>query len=100
MNPIMQPQLDQVSRIQGKLQTLVQELILLRKENAKLKQELDQTQLKLQSQQETIQQLHEQTELLKINSGSSLDQESKIALEKKLDQYIREIDKCLSMMND
>jgi regulator of replication initiation timing len=100
MNPIMQPQLDQVSRIQGKLQTLVQELILLRKENAKLKQELDQTQLKLQSQQETIQQLHEQTELLKINSGSGLDQESKIALEKKLDQYIREIDKCLSMMND
>lgn len=96
----MHQQLEHTKRIQSKLQGLVKELTGLRKENAELKQQAAGWQEKLASQTSLINQLTEQLELLKMNTGKGWDDATREAMEKRLQQYIKEIDRCLAMLND
>jgi len=86
-----------VRRIQEKLQLLLRQRDLLLKENGKLKEELRQREKEQGDQLQKRDQLQQQVEILK-GSQTAMSEEEKRALEKKLGQYIREIDRCITML--
>jgi len=88
----------QIKSIQEKLQLLLKQQQLLQKENQKLKKELEKTLSDKQLQETQLQGLLLQLESAKIGSEhwSSAD---KMQMEKKIDGYLKEIEKCLSLLN-
>jgi len=90
---------EQVKRVNEKLQQLVKQYQLLQKENDKLKKDLTQLQSHQQSQSIHIEQLQQQTEILKL-AKSEMGEDEKKAFEKRLNQYIKEIDRCITMLNE
>jgi len=86
-----------VRRIQEKLQLLLRQRDLLLKENGKLKEELRQREKEQGDQLQKRDQLQQQVEILKVTQ-TAMSEEEKRALEKKLGQYIREIDRCITML--
>ena len=86
-----------VRRIQEKLQLLLRQRDLLLKDNGKLKEELRQLQRGQGDQIQKVDQLQQQVEILKVTQ-TAMSEEEKRALEKKLGQYIREIDRCITML--
>ena len=86
-----------VRKIQEKLQLLLRQRDLLLKENGKLKEELQRLQLEHDDQSLRLDQLQQQVEVLKV-AGAAMSEGEKRALEKKLGQYIREIDRCITLL--
>jgi chromosome segregation ATPase len=86
-----------VRRIQEKLQQLLRQRDLLQKENGKLKEELRQLQQDHIDHSTRLEQLQQQVEILKATKAAMSDGEKR-ALEKRLGQYIREIDRCIAML--
>lgn len=86
-----------VRRIQEKLQLLLRQRDLLLKENGKLKEELRLLQREQGDQIQKLDQLQQQVEILQVTQ-TAMSEEEKKALEKKLGQYIREIDRCITML--
>ena len=88
-----------VRRIQEKLQQLLRQRDLLQKENGKLREELRQLQQDHGNQAAKLEQLQSQVEILKATKAAMSEGEKR-ALEKRLGQYIREIDRCIAMMSE
>ena len=88
-----------VRRIQEKLQLLLRQRDLLLKENGKLKEELRQLQQDQQDQNTKFEQLQQQVEILKATK-TAMGEGEKRALEKRLGQYIREIDRCITLLGE
>jgi septal ring factor EnvC (AmiA/AmiB activator) len=86
-------------RINDKLLQLVKQYQLLQKENDKLKQEIKQLQTNHQAQSVHIEQLLQQAEILKLSKSDMVAEEKK-AFEKRLNQYIKEIDRCITLLNE
>jgi chromosome segregation ATPase len=90
---------EQLKRIQDKLQQLLQQYQLLQKENSKLKHEI--TEERKQHHEKSLQlgQLQQQVEILKSSKGGMYGEEKK-AFEKRLNQYVKEIDKCITLLSE
>ena len=88
-----------VRRIQEKLQQLLRQRDLLLKENAKLREELRELQQNFDERTSKLEQIQQQVEILKATKAEMSEGEKR-ALEKKLGQYIREIDRCISMLGE
>jgi len=95
----MLEQLDQIERIEQKISKLLGKIKHIQKENeslvkeSRIKQELI-TELK---------QKNEQLEMklnLRVASNATQDEASKVALEKRLSEYIKEIDRCIALLGD
>jgi hypothetical protein len=69
------------------------------KENGKLREELRQVQEHHADQAAKQEQLQQQVEILKATKAAMSEGEKR-ALEKRLGQYIREIDRCIAMMSE
>jgi regulator of replication initiation timing len=88
-----------LERIQQKLQQLVQVQQKLRAENQALREQLAVTTEEKETLTGHITQLQEQIGLLKMSSGSLENQDRK-EMEKKINQYIREIDRCIAQLGE
>lgn len=88
-----------LSRVNAKLQQLISEHRALKKEKEKLARDLEKLQLKNQAQILQLEQLQQQAEVLKL-SKNEMGTEEKKALEKRLNQYIKEIDRCITLLNE
>lgn len=88
-----------VRRIQEKLQQLLRQRDLLQKENGKFREELRQLQQDHAAQTMKLEQLQQQVEILKATKAAMSEGEKR-ALEKRLGQYIREIDRCIAMLGE
>ena len=86
-------------RIQEKLQQLLRQRDLLLKENGKLREEMRQQQETLMDKTARLEQLQQQVEILK-STKAAMSEGEKRALEKRLGQYIREIDRCIAMLEE
>lgn len=90
---------DHITRIYTKLQQLLKQLSSLQKINEQQKAEL----LLLQEENskciQEIKLLQEQNYILKAATNTMNEQE-KIALEQSINKYIRDIDKCISHLNE
>jgi septal ring factor EnvC (AmiA/AmiB activator) len=90
---------DQIQRIQDKLQQLLRQRDLLLKENGKLKEELRRTQEGQAEDNRRLEQLRQQVEVLRVTK-TAMSEGEKREFEKRLGQYIREIDRCIALLGE
>ena len=90
---------DILKRIQNKLQQVMEQAVIWRKENEKLRHELQELKADNKQKDELIQTLELRIDVLKTTKSEMPDTDKK-DLEKKISQYIREVDKCLALLND
>ena len=88
----------QFNNVNDKLQQLLRQYSRLQKEAEKLKQELEEAKDREQQTKEKMENLQMQVSILQAASGEMNDKDKK-AFEKKINQYIREIDKCIAYLS-
>jgi lipid II:glycine glycyltransferase (peptidoglycan interpeptide bridge formation enzyme) len=88
----------QIKNIQDKLQQLLKQQALLQKENLRLKKELEKAGAFSEEKEQALHTLQQQVDVLKMGSGN-LSETEKNALGKRIDGYLKEIDKCLALLN-
>jgi len=88
-----------LTEIYTRLQKLVKEHEQLKKENAKLKVELQKKSQQQEAFTEKEQQLKDQIAILQT-TGKNLDEATKKALEKRINEYIRNIDKTIALLHE
>ncbi len=89
----------QLKRIQDKLQQVLKDHSALQKENLRLREELDKNRTQTFTHQQTIEDLKQQVEVLKISSGD-WDHNDKKEFEKRINSYIKEIDRCIALLSE
>lgn len=89
----------QLKRIQDKLQQVLKDHSALQKENLRLKEELDKNRNQTFTNQQTIEDLKQQVDVLKITSGD-WDPNDKKEFEKRINSYIKEIDRCIALLSE
>ena len=90
---------DIVNDIEAKLVKFIAKYELIRKENLLLKQENDISTADLESKEKEILNLQEKIKLMNISkSGDASKQEVK-ETRLKINEYVREIDKCIALLN-
>jgi chromosome segregation ATPase len=89
----------QILRIQDKLQQLLRQRDLLMKENARLKEDLRKTQDGQADDNRRLEQLKQQVEVLRVTK-TAMSEGEKREFEKRLGQYIREIDRCIALLGE
>jgi flagellar biosynthesis chaperone FliJ len=89
----------QLKRIQEKLQQVLKQYAILQKENLRLKENLEKCTRAGLAQQQATEDLKQQVEVLKITTGS-WDESDKKEFEKRINGYIKEIDRCIAMLSD
>ena len=85
-------------RIQDKLQQLLKQHAILLKENQSLKEELNLIRKQAEEFNSSAENLKQQVEILKYNNGE-MDEEEKKQFEKRLTGYLKEIDRCITMLS-
>jgi predicted nucleic acid-binding Zn-ribbon protein len=90
---------ERLKSIQGKLQQVLKQYQALQKENLQLKKELSRFQQQATESSGQLQALQQQVDVLKlgVNGWST---EEKADLEKRIDVYLKEIDKCIALLNN
>ncbi len=90
---------EQLKRIQDKLQQLLKQQASVHKENEKLKEELGIAREKLSLQQLYLDELRQQVSILKLNAGG-MNERDKKEIEKKINSYLKEIDRCIALLGE
>jgi len=88
----------QFTTLNEKLQQLLRQYSRLQKENERLKEELQQSKNKETEIHIKVDELQQQVGILKLASGEMSERDKK-EFEKKINQYLREIDKCISFLS-
>ena len=89
----------QLKRINDKLQLILKQNQLLLRDNEKLNAELHQAREINNDHLKKIDELEQKISLLKMATGQLLESDKK-ELEKRLNLYIREIDRCIAMLGE
>ena len=89
----------QLKRIQDKLQQLLKQHVAVQKENNKLKEDLDAARLKVSAQQKSADELKQQVSILKVSAGEMSDTDKK-EFEKRINGYLKEIDRCIALLGE
>lgn len=89
----------QLKRIQDKLQVLLREYSTLQKENTALKEQLEKSDKQTKLLQTNIDELRQQVNVLKLNAGDMSEADKK-EFEKKINAYIKEIDRCITLLSE
>jgi len=95
----MAPPEDQLKRVHEKFLQLVKLHQDLQKENEKLKAEFKKMTLRCEELSQEAEKFRQQADVLKL-SGNGLNEMEKKDLEKRLSQYVREIDRCIALLNE
>ncbi len=90
---------EQLKRIQDKLQQLLKQHVLAKKENQQLKQALHGFETEAASHQEQVDGLKQQVDILKLSAGE-LSEKDKKEFEKKINGYLKEIDRCIALLGE
>lgn len=88
----------QFNTIGDKLQLLLKAVARLQKENERLKSELHGAREREQAAYQRVEELQQQAAILKYAAGDMSDKEKK-DFERKINQYLREIDKCIAYLS-
>ena len=87
----------QFNIINEKLQQLLKQQARLKKENERLRLELEACREKENSFQQKIDELAQQNSILKL-AGGDMNEKDKKEFERKINSYIKEIDKCIAFL--
>lgn len=94
----MQDMNEQVLRIEQKVQQLLKQYQQSQKENLQMKKENQKLKIQLQDETDEKNKILQQNDALRIYS-SSIDINSKKELEKRINIYLKDIDKCLALLH-
>lgn len=86
-----------LKRIQDKLQQLLKQHAAVQKENSKLKEDLASAQQKISTQQKGTDELKQQVSILKVSVGEMSEADKK-EFEKRINGYLKEIDRCITLL--
>lgn len=95
----MSPSELQLKRIQEKAQQLVKRYQQLQHENEQLKKEIQSCAEKQELYKNRMETLEEKVAILKTATGQLSDGDKK-EIEKKLNHYLKEIDRCITMLSE
>ncbi|MBW0178827.1 hypothetical protein [Sediminibacterium sp.] len=87
-----------IRAVQDKLQLLLKSHQVLTRENQRIQKELEKSQQLLIQRDEHIYALQQQIDAQKLGT-SAQSPEEKALLEKRINGYLKEIDKCLALLN-
>ncbi len=87
----------QFNIINDKLQQLLKQQARLKKENERLRMELESFTEKETNYHQKIDELSQQISILKLGAGEMNDKDKK-EFERKINLYIKEIDKCIAFL--
>ena len=93
-----QPEI-QLKRVHEKILLLLKQHQSLQKENERLKEDLRKMQVRGDLLTQDAEKFRHQADVLKL-SGRGLEEPDKKMLEKRLNQYVREIDKCIALVQE
>jgi chromosome segregation ATPase len=88
-----------LDRIKEKLQKLLKQHVAVMKENSKLRKELESAQQKIEVQQKSADELKQQISILKVSAGEMSEVDKK-EFEKRINGYLKEIDRCIAMLGE
>ena len=88
-----------IDNIQSKINLLIKNYQALVVESKRLKNENEKLKSSHEKLQETAAIMEQQNRILKASAGK-MEGEEKVAFEKVINQYIKEIDKCMTMLNN
>lgn len=88
-----------IKNIEQKLREVTKRYSALRKENIRLQTEAQKLNDILTEKEEELQQLRHQTDILKSGIQSWQPEQKKMFI-KRIDTYLREIDKCIALLNE
>lgn len=88
----------QFNTLNEKLQLLLRQYQRLQKDNERLREELHLSREKELASQQTMEAMEQQISILKLASGE-MNEQDKRELEKKINNYIKEIDRCISFLS-
>ncbi len=87
-----------VSQIENKSIQLVKRRRELKEENSQLKARISELEAEIEQQKQTINELKEKHQVLKIAKTIGNEEDNREAI-KQLDLYIKEIDRCIALLN-
>lgn len=90
---------DQIIRINNKVQELLTKYNSLLKENGQQKKHIQKTEAEIELKDARIKALEQQQLVLRAAAGKMAEPEKK-EFELVINKYIREIDKCIHLLND
>ena len=88
-----------LKRIQDKLQQLLKQYAALQKENSRLIQELASAEQKIEAYQKNTDELKQQVSVLKLSTGEMSEADKK-EFEKRINGYLKEIDRCITLLGE
>ena len=88
----------QFNALHEKLQLLLKQYARLQKDHERLKLELSEARGRETEVQQRVQELEQQVSILKLGSGD-MNEKDKREFEKKINQYLREVDKCIAFLS-
>ena len=88
-----------INSIEVKLEKLITRLSQLQLEKSDLQKNNDALNAKLQEQEKQIVTLHDKVKLMNISKSVDATKEDVKATRLKIDEYVREIDKCIALLN-
>ncbi|HEX2630081.1 MAG TPA: hypothetical protein VHM26_13740 [Chitinophagaceae bacterium] len=89
----------QLKRIQDKLQVLLKEHASLQKENALLKDQLSNSEKQTAVLHQNVDALKQQIDVLKLSNGD-MNEADKKQFEKRINGYIKEIDRAIALLSE
>ena len=95
----MNPLEDHIQRISEKMQQLLRQYQLQQKENERLKKELQQVKELESARTRQLEELEQKVAVLKTATNNMSDADKK-DLEKRLNHYLKEIDRCIEMLSE
>jgi CII-binding regulator of phage lambda lysogenization HflD len=90
---------EQLKRINIKVQQLLKQYQLLQKENIRLNQAVMDLEGSLQKDRQELDEMKQRVLVLQSSLGQ-MSEADKAAFEKRINQYIREVDKCINYLNE
>ena len=87
-----------IKNLQNKLQLLLKHTELIVKQNAALQKEVDSLRISMQEKNDLIVRLNQQIDILKLSSNGLQHNEKKL-LEKRINTYLADIEKCITILN-
>lgn len=87
-----------IKNIQDKLQQLLRNQQLLAKENQRLQKDLEKSQQRIEDKEQLMHTLQQQVDAMQLGTTAQSPEE-KVMLEKRINGYLKEIDKCLALLN-
>jgi predicted nucleic acid-binding Zn-ribbon protein len=88
-----------IKRVHDKLQRLLKEQQHLRQENERLRQSLQETRGRLEQQQAELESWKQKAEINQYATGG-MDEQEKKQFEKRINAYLREIDRCIALLSE